>query len=95
VQWGFAARKVPGVLGKEEPPSYEVLAALVASLRRELAEAAAALEQARAELAQARERIAELEARLKQNPLLTEQGPVFPQLDRLAMALGCTVTARG
>ena len=30
----------------EEPPPYEVLAALVASLRRELAEAVAALEQA-------------------------------------------------
>jgi transposase len=44
-----------------------VLAGLVASLRRELTEAAAALEQARAELAQARERIAELGARLKQN----------------------------
>jgi transposase len=45
-----------------------VLAALVASLCRELAGAASALEQARAELASARERIAELEARLKQNP---------------------------
>ena len=53
--------------GDEQPP-YEVLAALVASLRRELAEAMTALEQARAELARARERIAELEARLKQNP---------------------------
>ena len=40
--------------GDEGPPSYEVLAALVVSLRRELAEA--------------RERIAELEARLRQNP---------------------------
>ena len=64
----FAARKVPGVPGEEEPALFEVLAALVASLRRELAEAAAALEQARAELAGARERIAELEARLRQNP---------------------------
>ena len=42
--------QVPGVPGEEGPPSYEVLAALVASLRRELAGA--------------RERIAELEARL-------------------------------
>ena len=50
--------------GEEGPPSYEVLAALVASLRRELAEAVTALNQARAELAGARERIAELEARL-------------------------------
>jgi hypothetical protein len=46
------------VPGDEEPP-YEVLAGLVASLRRELAEAVAALGQAPSELAQARERIAE------------------------------------
>jgi transposase len=63
------------VPGEEEPPSYEVLAALVASLRRELAEAAAALEQARAELAGARERIAGLEARLKQNPRNSSRPP--------------------
>jgi hypothetical protein len=61
---------VPG--DEEEPPPYEVLAALVASLRRELAGAAAALGQARAELAQARDRIAELEARLRQNPRFSE-----------------------
>ena len=53
--------------GDQGPPN-EVLAALVASLRRELAGALGALEQARAELAQARERIAELEARLRQIP---------------------------
>jgi hypothetical protein len=41
------------VPGDEGPPPYEVLAALVASLRGELAGAVAALEQARAELAQA------------------------------------------
>ena len=52
--------KGPGVPGEEGPPSYELLAALVASLRGELAVAVAAVEQARAELAQARERIAEL-----------------------------------
>jgi transposase len=63
------------VSGDEEPPPYEVLAGLVASLRRELAEAAAALEQGRAELAQARERIAELEARLKQNPRNSSRPP--------------------
>jgi hypothetical protein len=40
-----SARRVPGVPGEEEPPSYEVLAALVASLRRELAGAVTALEQ--------------------------------------------------
>jgi transposase len=63
------------VPGDEGPPSYEVLAALVASLRGELAGALAALEHARAELAQARERIAELEARLKQNPRNSSQPP--------------------
>ena len=61
--------------GDEEPPPYEVLAALVASLRRELAEAAGALAQAHAELAQARERISELEARLKQNPRNSSRPP--------------------
>ena len=75
MRWAFAARNVPRVPGEEEPPSYEVLAALVASLRRELAEAAAALEQARAELADARERIAGLEARLKQNPRNSSRPP--------------------
>jgi transposase len=62
------------VPGEEEPP-YEVLAALVASLRRELAGAVAALGQARSELAQARERIAELETRLKQNPRNSSRPP--------------------
>jgi hypothetical protein len=42
------------------PPPYEVLAALVVSLRRELADALGALAETRAELA--RERIGELEA---------------------------------
>jgi transposase len=69
----LAARRVPGVPG-EEPP-YEVLAVLVASLRRELADAVAALGQARTELAEARERIAELEARLKQNPRNSSKPP--------------------
>ena len=46
--------------GEEEPPSYEVLAAL---------------EQARAELAEARERIAELEARLRHNPRNSSEPP--------------------
>jgi transposase len=62
------------VPGDEQPPD-EVLAALVASLRRELAGAVAALGQARAELAEARERIAELEARLKQNPRNSSRPP--------------------
>jgi hypothetical protein len=48
------------VPGDEGPPPYEVLAELVASLRRELAEAVGALEQVRSELRQARERIADL-----------------------------------
>ncbi len=61
--------------GDESPPSYEVLAGLVVSLRGELAGAAAGLAQARAELAQARERIAELEAQLKQNPRNSSRPP--------------------
>jgi transposase len=65
----------PGAPGDEGPPPYEVLAALVASLRRELTEAAGALAQARAELAQARARIAELEARLRQNPRNSSKPP--------------------
>jgi transposase len=60
---------------EEEPPPYEVLAALVASLRRELAEAMTALERARPELAHAQERIAELEARPKQNPRNSSRPP--------------------
>jgi transposase len=52
----------------EGPPSYEVLAALVVSLRQELTDA-------RAELAAARERIAELEARLRQNPRNSSKPP--------------------
>jgi transposase len=63
------------VPGEEGPPSYEVLAPVVASLRRELAGAVAALGQARAELAEAREQIAELEARLKQNPRNSSRPP--------------------
>jgi len=50
------------------PPSYEMLAALVVSLRGELA-------QARAELARARERIAELEAQLRQTPRNSSRPP--------------------
>jgi len=64
---------VPG--DEEEPPPYEVLAALVSSLRRELAGAVAALGQARADLARARDRIAELEARLRQNPRNSSKPP--------------------
>ena len=53
----------------------EVLGALVASLRAELAESQAALAQAVEELAQARERIAELEVRLRQTPRNSSQPP--------------------
>jgi transposase len=52
-----------------------VLAALVTSLRRELADAVAALEETRAGLGQARERIAELEARLNQTPRNSSKPP--------------------
>jgi transposase len=57
------------------PPSAEVLAALVVSLRSELAEA-------RAELEQARERIAELEARLRQTPRNSSKPPSSEGLDK-------------
>ena len=50
------------------PPSAEVLAALVVSLRSELA-------QARAELERARERIAEIEPRLRQTPRNSSKPP--------------------
>jgi transposase len=50
------------------PPPYEVLAALVVSLRAELAETRAGLEQAQ-------QRIAELEARLKQTPRNSSKPP--------------------
>jgi transposase len=58
------------------PPSGEVLAALVASLRGELA-------QARAELARARERIAELEAQLRQTPRNSSRPPSGEGLGKL------------
>jgi hypothetical protein len=53
-------------------PSYEVLAALVVSLRAMLAGSQAALARVAEELAQARERIAELEGRLTQNSRFSE-----------------------
>jgi transposase len=53
----------------------EVVAALVASLRVELADALAALTRAAGDLAQARERIAELEARLRQTPRNSSKPP--------------------
>ncbi len=52
-----------------------MLAALVVSMRGELAEALAALAETRAELGGARERIAELEARLNQNPRNSSKPP--------------------
>jgi septal ring factor EnvC (AmiA/AmiB activator) len=62
------------------PPSSEVLAALVASLRGELAEA-------RAELERARERIAELEARLRQTPRNSSKPPSSEGLGKPASKL--------
>ena len=53
----------------------EVLAALVASLRAELAGSQAALARAVEELAAASERIAELEARLRQTPRNSSRPP--------------------
>jgi transposase len=62
---------VPGDAGSGD----EVLAALVASLRAELAESQAALGRAAVELARAGERIAELEARLRQTPRNSSRPP--------------------
>jgi hypothetical protein len=67
-----------------------VLAGLVASLRRELAEALGALEETRAELGQARERIAELEARLKK----TSWNSPKPPSGEGAWQAGATVAAQ-
>ncbi len=66
---------VVGGVPVDEGPSYEVLAALVVSLRRELADALAVAEDTRTELGRARERIAELEARLRQSPRNSSQPP--------------------
>jgi transposase len=63
------------VPGDEAGSADEVLGALVASLRSELAESQAGLARAVEELAQARERIAELEARLKQTPRNSSRPP--------------------
>jgi len=60
----------------------EVLAAVVASLRAELAESQAALARALRELMQARERIAELEARLRQTPRNSSKPPSSEGLDK-------------
>ena len=60
----------------------EILAALVASLRAELAGSQAALARAAEELAQARERIAELEARLRQTPRNSSRPPSSEGLDK-------------
>jgi hypothetical protein len=59
----------------------EVLAALAASLRGELAESRAALARAVEELAQARGRIAELEARLRQTSRNSSRPPSGEGLD--------------
>jgi transposase len=70
------------VAGDEAGPGDEVLAALVASLRSELAESQAALAQAVEELAQARERIDALEARLRQTPRNSSRPPSSEGLDK-------------
>ena len=79
------------------PPAGELAAlrARVAELEERLAARDAQLEAAQARLAELAEQIEELRRRLGRDSLLTEQGPVFPQLEGLAVALGCTVTARG
>jgi transposase len=63
------------VPGDDAGSADEVLSALVASLRAELAESQAALGRAVEELARAGERIAELEARLRQTPRNSSRPP--------------------
>jgi transposase len=63
------------VPGDDAGSEDEVLSALVASLRAELAESQAALGRAVEELARAGERIAELEARLRQTPRNSSRPP--------------------
>ena len=68
--------------GDEAGSGDEVVAALVAALRGEVAESRAALARAVEELAQARERIAELEARLRQTPRNSSRPPSGEGLDK-------------
>jgi transposase len=63
------------VPGDDAGSADEVLSALVASLRAELAESRAALGRAAEELARAGDRIAELEARLRQTPRNSSRPP--------------------
>jgi len=70
------------VPGDEAGSGDEVVAALVAALRGEVAESRAALARAVEELAQARERIAELEARLRQTPRNSSRPPSGEGLDK-------------
>lgn len=68
--------------GGEGPAPYEVLTALVASLRGELGEAQAALARVTGELERARERVAELEARLGQSPRNSSRPPSSEGLEK-------------
>lgn len=68
--------------GEEGPPPYEVLAALVASLRQELTNAQGALGEVRAELEQSRQRVAELEARLARSPRNSPKPPSSEGLEK-------------
>jgi transposase len=70
------------VAGDNAGSADEVVAALVAALRGDLAESRAALARAQEDLAQARERIAELEARLRQSPRNSSRPPSSEGLDK-------------
>jgi hypothetical protein len=70
------------VAGDNAGSADEVVAALVAALRGELAGSRAALARAQEDLAQARERIAELEARLRQSPRNSSRPPSSQGLDK-------------
>jgi hypothetical protein len=81
---------VPGI------PSAEELSALpAAELAARLAEAYRLIAELTAQVGRLSARVEDLERQARRDSLLTEQRPVFPQLEGLAVALGCTVTARG
>ena len=76
-------------------PSDAAKDALIALQARLIVVLAARNAKLEARVGDLEERLVRLERAVSRNSLLTEQGPVFPQLEGLAVALGCTVTARG
>jgi hypothetical protein len=76
-----------------EQPSYEEMAARNAELTARVAELLAVVAEQAALIETLRTEVAALRRQAGRDSLLTEQRPVFPQLERLAVVSGCTVTA--